>query len=451
MHTTKLWAAGRTVAVAATLAALVTVHRGGHAPITVQVPQVHAAEAGRSAFSFAVYGDSRPMLYLPFRADQKAKIHALLVDLFALVLPEPISELVVKSKVKLTFDPATGDLLQVQMPFESKSEVAYLTVDHGWVTEASVEDKRLLPGVRRTMFRLSGGDWVAHQLATNVQSGRAKFIVNTGDMVWWGNQGRALAESPYWDRVNATMLRLLPPPDAEMRAAGLDGRFFASVGNHEVWGDPKIEGMLSTMPYLKKLGVTADNLIYKFDFEGVRFIYLWSGKYDYRSPSKWDADRPRYAEQMKQMTTWLDEARTTGIHKAFIIFHYPVFCRSGMGPIPADVNPHKIIAPYAKVMDIVVFNGHVHTTEAFDVDGVKYLVLGGGGAEQDPILPGRTTARVPADYPPDHYWNGNPPKEDYNYVLVDVDPVLKTKFTLDRYRPWSAEPFASVDPYGATE
>jgi hypothetical protein len=103
------------------------------------------------------------------------------------------------------------------------------------------------------------------------------------------------------------------------------------------------------------------------------------------------------------MTQWLDEAKASGIRKTFIVFHYPVFRRAGMGAIPADVNPHKLIAPYAKDMEIVVLNGHVHTTESFDVDGVKYLVLGGGGAEQDPILPGRTSVKVPADYPPDHY------------------------------------------------
>ena len=58
------------------------------------------------------------------------------------------------------------------------------------------------------------------------------------------------------------------------------------------------------------------------------------------------------------------------------------------GAIPAPDNPHKVIAAYAKDMEVVVFNGHIHTTELFDVDGVKYLMLGGGGAEQDPILPG---------------------------------------------------------------
>jgi hypothetical protein len=128
-----------------------------------------------------------------------------------------------------------------------------------------------------------------------------------------------------------------------------------------------------------------------------------------------------------------------------------VFARSGLGPIPAPDNPHKVIAAYAKDMEVVVFNGHVHTTEIYDVDGVKYLMLGGGGAEQDPILPGRTSIKkLPADYPPDLYWRGEPPKEEYNYVLVDVQPGQKTKFTLNRFRPWSAEPFATVELFKMT-
>jgi len=97
--------------------------------------------------------------------------------------------------------------------------------------------------------------------------------------------------------VNDTMLKQLPAPDSEMLEAGLEGRWFMAVGNHEVWGDPQIEGVLNAVPYLKKFGVTPENLIYTFDFRGVRFIFLWSGKYDYRSPSLWDGDRPKYEEQ----------------------------------------------------------------------------------------------------------------------------------------------------------
>jgi hypothetical protein len=52
---------------------------------------------------------------------------------------------------------------------------------------------------------------------------------------------------------------------------------------------------------------------------------------------------------------------------------------------------------------------------------------------------------VPEGYPPDLYWKGQSPKEEYNYVLVDVQPGEPTKFTLNRFRPWSADPFATVE------
>jgi hypothetical protein len=149
-------------------------------------------------FSFAVYGDSRSMMYLPGKSDQKEEATKLMVDMFDLVLPEKVAAEVVKKDVKLIYDPATHELVQVVMPFMTRSEVMTLTVDKGWVTEASVEDVKLLPGVRRRMFRLPGGEWVAREIVKDVQSGRVKFILNTGDMVWWGKQGPTPSENPYW-------------------------------------------------------------------------------------------------------------------------------------------------------------------------------------------------------------------------------------------------------------
>jgi Calcineurin-like phosphoesterase len=404
-----------------------------------------------AGFSFAVYGDSRSMMYLPPKSDQRAEAIKLLVTMFELVMPEKIAEEVVQKNVKLTYDPTTKELVQVVMPFMSSSEVMTLTVDQGWVTEASVEDLKLLPGVRRTMFRLHGGEWVAHGIVNAIQSGRARFILNTGDMVWWGTQGAKPSENPYWKLVYEDVLKQMPAADAQMQAAGLPGRVYPAVGNHEVWDDSDVEGLLTAFPYLKKFGVTDKRLIYKFDFNDVRFIFLWTGPYDYRQPSGWAATQPAYEAQMKELKQWLDEAKAAGTKKVFIAYHAPTFCRAGMGPIPEAQNPHKIFASYAKDLDIVVFNGHVHTTELYDVDGVKYLVLGGGGAEQDPILPGRTSFKVPEGYPQDLYWKGQPPKEEYNYLLVDVQPGKPTKFTLNRFRPWSAQPFATVDLFGSSK
>src|SRR5713101_5469592 len=398
-----------------------------------------------SEFSFDVYGDSRSMMYLPYKQDQEAEARTLMVDMFELVLPAKVAPEVVAKDVKLIYDPSTKELVEMVMPFDTASEVTTLKFDKGWVTEASVEDVKLLPGVSRTMFRLEGGDWVAKEVVANIKSGRAQFLVSTGDLVWWGKQGSKPSDNPYWKLVNEDVLKKLPPPDDQMRAAGLPGRVFPAVGNHEVWDDSDVEGLLSSFPYLKKFGVSDKQLTYKFDYNGARFIFLWTGKYGYRDPTGWSATRPAYEEQMKELKQWLDEAKAAGTKKVFIAFHCPTFCRSGMGPIPEAQNPHKTIAAYAKDLDIVVFNGHVHTTELYEVDGVKYLLLGGGGAEQDPILPGRTQNKVPEGYPLDQYWKGEDPKEDYSYLHVDVQPGKPTKFTLNRFRPWSSEPFATVE------
>src|SRR3974390_1147803 len=237
------------------------------------------------AFSFAVYGDSRSMMYLPYKSNQRDEEVKVMVDMVELVLPEKVSEEVVRRDVKLTYDPATDELVQVVMPFETKSEVTTLKLDKGWVTEASVEDVKLLPGVHRTMFRLHGGEWVAREIVKDVQSGRAKFILNTGDMVWWGKQGPTPSENPYWRLVYEDVLKQLPPPDDQMRAAGLPGRIFPAVGNHEVWDDSDVQGLLQAFPYLNQFRVSDKRLIYKFDFSGARFIFLSTGPYDYRPPS----------------------------------------------------------------------------------------------------------------------------------------------------------------------
>ncbi len=226
---------------------------------------------------------------------------------------------------------------------------------------------------------------------------------------------------------------------------------FPAVGNHEVWYDADAQGFLATFPYLKELGISSDRLIYKFDFQGVRFIFLWTGPYETRAPTAWTATTPNYEQQMKQLGQWLDEAKTAGTRKVFVTFHTALFSRSGMGGMSESQSPHRLLASYAKDLDIIVLNGHVHTTELYALDGVTYLVLGGGGAEQDPILPGRTHLDVAADYPPDQYWNGESPREEYNYVLVDVQPGYPTKLTINRFRPQTATPFATVELHSSPE
>src|SRR6516164_7839891 len=85
-----------------------------------------AGPASDSGFSFAVYGDSRTMMYLPPK-DGQPDLTQLFVQMFGLVLPEKVAEEVVKKDVRLIFDPATKELIRIIMPFMSRSEVMTLT------------------------------------------------------------------------------------------------------------------------------------------------------------------------------------------------------------------------------------------------------------------------------------------------------------------------------------
>src|SRR5215475_1384725 len=70
--------------------------------------------AGQSpeGFSFAALGDSRPMMYLPYKKGQ-AELTKLFVEMFGLVLPDRVAEAVVKRDVKMIFDPVSKDLIQI--------------------------------------------------------------------------------------------------------------------------------------------------------------------------------------------------------------------------------------------------------------------------------------------------------------------------------------------------
>ena len=54
-------------------------------PLTVTAQETsHPSDKG---FSFAVYGDSRSMMYLPYKQSEEAQARELMVDIFELAMP----------------------------------------------------------------------------------------------------------------------------------------------------------------------------------------------------------------------------------------------------------------------------------------------------------------------------------------------------------------------------
>src|SRR5690242_6989447 len=86
-------------------------------PLTARAQQ--ASGADEKGFSFAVYGDSRSMMYLPYKQDEEPEARKLMVDMFELVLPAKVAPEMVAKDVKLIYDPSTKELVEMVMPFDT--------------------------------------------------------------------------------------------------------------------------------------------------------------------------------------------------------------------------------------------------------------------------------------------------------------------------------------------
>ena len=76
---------------------------------------------------------------------------------------------------------------------------------------------------------------------------------------------------------------------------------------------------------------------------------------------------------------WLeDDLANTNKTWKFVFFHLPPYSCGPWGPQPQVQALHPLFVRYG--VDIV-FNGHEHNYQRFPVDGVNYIITGGGGAE----------------------------------------------------------------------
>ena len=392
-----------------------------------------AAADQDNSFSFVVFGDNRLPGYLPYTSDQidEAEKWIEQIKLYAygpdLVLDTEIS-----------FDPDTGKMDWLKYwPKEAPEKYRLVFLKDGW-------PRLIVQGPEADVaLRSEGQAWIYNEVVEELRKGAdnslsgPSFSLNTGDMTYFGYQGKSRDESPYWRDFYERFLSKLPAGGP----GGLPGRFFPAPGNHETVLDENLEGLLSTVPYLPQMGFTVEHRLYKFDYRGCRFIFLDTGDMDYRNPSAWGSKHPDFHGQMAILTGWLQEAKETGKRQVFVTFHNPAFCISGFGPLPSDENPHPYLKPFASALKITVFNGHVHTTEAYQVDGIRYLVLGGGGGEQV-----YEANPPPTDYPEELYWKGQPRVEDYNYLQVEVSNK-GTRMWLRRYRPRADTPVEEVELY----
>lgn len=196
------------------------------------------------------------------------------------------------------------------------------------------------------------GDDIYRKVISMAMGRRPDFIVNTGDMIV--TPGKKQEWAKFWE-----MSKPITVP------------YFLTVGNHDA--HPKMPR--SEKIYKEEVDLPGNELYYSFMAGNSLFIVLDS--------SLDDQEKRIIGEQFK----WLEAVlvNSTKKHK-FVFLHHPLYTDLGKGHHAHDSldkypeSRNKLQALLSKYKVDAVFSGHEHYYERRTVDGVLYIITGGGGA-----------------------------------------------------------------------
>jgi 3',5'-cyclic AMP phosphodiesterase CpdA len=196
------------------------------------------------------------------------------------------------------------------------------------------------------------GDDMYRKLVSLAMERKPDFIINTGDMIT--TPGNKHDWAKFWE-----MSKPITVP------------YFLVVGNHDA--HPKVP--LSEKTYKEQVDLPGNELYYSFTAGNSLFIVLDSFIDD--------QEKRIMGEQLQWLETVL--ANSTQKHK-FVFLHHPLYTDLGKGHHAHDSldkypeNRDMLDALFAEFKVDAVFSGHEHYYERRTVDGIFYIITGGGGA-----------------------------------------------------------------------
>jgi predicted phosphodiesterase len=133
--------------------------------------------------------------------------------------------------------------------------------------------------------------------------------------------------------------------------------FYPALGNHE----------RNSPLYFGHFGLPGNERWYTFDYGNARFVCLEvDGSADYEPGSE------QYA--------WLEETLAANTQPwLFVFFHYPPYTSAEEAGYESSLR-QSLVPLFEQYGVDAVFNGHKHNYERNEVNGITYVVTGGGGA-----------------------------------------------------------------------
>ena len=209
---------------------------------------------------------------------------------------------------------------------------------------------------------------ITEQLWYDIQEHDARFVVHTGDITTTG------ASWHQWQNEFFTpalpLLGYIP--------------FYTSLGNHE--GNHEM--------YYRYMSLPGNEAWYTFEFGDIQFFAL-NSSFDY-SPG---------SAQLAWLETEL--ANSDAIWKIAFFHHPPYACTPSRKPGDLDVQAYLVPVFEQHDVDLVLL-GHDHLYgRSVDMNGVRYVISGGGGAPSYPAEPDAINEVC---------------VREFHYCLIDVSP-----------------------------
>ena len=210
------------------------------------------------------------------------------------------------------------------------------------------------------------GSTAQQQVADRMVALDPDFVLHTGDVIY--PRGQADGYDPYFFRPYQTLLRRAP--------------IFPTLGNHDY-------GSAGGQPYLDAFYLPHNNpadteRYYSFDWGNAHFTAL-------------DFNDGPSTEQL----AWLQsDLASTDKSWKFVFYHQAIYSSGPHGYEPYIIARREVLAPIFEANHVdLVFNGHDHDYERTQsINGVVYVVSGGGGASLYNVTPQSFSAYAESTY-----------------------------------------------------
>jgi predicted phosphodiesterase len=206
-------------------------------------------------------------------------------------------------------------------------------------------------GYPQRIVKWIGRDYVRGLIIQKIAEFKPMFVISTGDLVRTGSKP---AEWQDFDRLNSIFVTLHIP-------------YYPILGNHDYLTDKTI----ALEQYFTRFPQLNHQRWYTITRGNACFILLDANSRQL-SPDEWD-------QQQKWLVEMLNKSETdSGISFIFVFFHQPPFTNS------KDHKPNEYIQAqwvplFQKSTKVkMVFSGHFHSYERFKINGINYIVSGGG-------------------------------------------------------------------------